>query len=234
MKVVIVVDDKTDSNIVRARHGLSLLFEKEGFTVLFDMGPDEELLKENMRVLGIDASRIDVAVISHPHSDHYGGIKYISWENPYIKVFIPYGTMDSLGRSLRAHDAIPVEVTRTTQLARDVLVVGPFNGPPTEQYLVFNMGKELLVATGCLHPGVETLEAVASSLGKRIGVLIGGLHLRSAPEEVVKETLKYIVEEVGVGKLIPLHCTGRRALEYLREKYSSVLVEAGAGSIIEF
>uniref|UniRef100_A0A7C2FHM7 MBL fold metallo-hydrolase n=1 Tax=Thermosphaera aggregans TaxID=54254 RepID=A0A7C2FHM7_9CREN len=82
--------------------------------------------------------------------------------------------------------------------------------------------------------GVETLEAVASSLGKRIGVVIGGLHLRNAPEEVVKRTLDYIVGELGVNKLVPLHCTGKRALDYLREEYGDVLVEAGAGSIIEF
>ncbi|QOR94382.1 MBL fold metallo-hydrolase [Thermosphaera chiliense] len=234
MKVAVIIDDKSTSDVVRARHGLSLLFEKEGFTILFDMGPDEESLKENMRVLGIDASRIDVAVISHPHSDHYGGFKHLSWENPYIKVYIPYGTMDSLGRMLRSHDMIPVEVTKTTQLARDILVAGPFYGPLVEQYLVFNMGDELLIATGCLHPGVETLEKVASSLGRRIGVLMGGLHLRNAPEEVVKRTLDYVVSELGVAKLVPLHCTGRRALEYLREKYGNVLVEAGAGSVIEF
>lgn len=234
MKVTVIVDDRSISDTVRARHGLSLLFEKEGFTILFDMGPEEGFLKENMRALGIDASKIDVAVISHPHSDHYGGFKHVSWENPYIKVYIPYGTMDSLGRTLRSHDMIPVEVTKTTQLARDVLVAGPFNGPPVEQYLVFIRGDELLVATGCLHPGVETLEAVASSLGKRIGVVIGGLHLRNAPEEVVKRTLDYIVGELGVNKLVPLHCTGKRALDYLREEYGDVLVEAGAGSIIEF
>lgn len=42
--------------------------------LLFDAGPDEELLRKNADLLKLDLSVIDAIVISHGHEDHYGGL----------------------------------------------------------------------------------------------------------------------------------------------------------------
>lgn len=58
-------------------HGLSLLITaKHGNnkqTVLFDAGPEGQVLKQNLARLHINPSNIDDLVLSHEHWDHAGG-----------------------------------------------------------------------------------------------------------------------------------------------------------------
>jgi 7,8-dihydropterin-6-yl-methyl-4-(beta-D-ribofuranosyl)aminobenzene 5'-phosphate synthase len=56
------------------QHGLSLYIETGGRKVLFDMGADG-LFTENASKMGVDLASVDVAFISHGHSDHGGGLK---------------------------------------------------------------------------------------------------------------------------------------------------------------
>jgi 7,8-dihydropterin-6-yl-methyl-4-(beta-D-ribofuranosyl)aminobenzene 5'-phosphate synthase len=57
--------------------GLSLLAESRVGTtlrrVVVDFGYTAEVLANNMELLGIDPAKIDAAVLSHGHLDHYGG-----------------------------------------------------------------------------------------------------------------------------------------------------------------
>lgn len=60
-----------------AEFGLSLLARsRQGDAtreVLVDFGYSPEVMANNLSMLGIDASKIDAAVLSHGHLDHYGG-----------------------------------------------------------------------------------------------------------------------------------------------------------------
>jgi 7,8-dihydropterin-6-yl-methyl-4-(beta-D-ribofuranosyl)aminobenzene 5'-phosphate synthase len=60
-----------------AEFGLSVLGESrlgaETRRVLVDFGYSREVLANNIALLGIDPDRIDAAVLSHGHLDHYGG-----------------------------------------------------------------------------------------------------------------------------------------------------------------
>ena len=74
MVVTVLMENSTPSSRLAARHGLSLWLElADGRRVLFDMGPDEAFLA-NARVLGVDATSADLAVLSHGHYDHGGGL----------------------------------------------------------------------------------------------------------------------------------------------------------------
>ncbi|MEM0506352.1 MAG: MBL fold metallo-hydrolase [Thermosphaera sp.] len=229
MRIVIVLNDKSTREGIIAKHGLSILLDNGGFRILFDMGPDEKSLENNMLRLGIDASKVDVAVVSHPHSDHYGGFKHVAWENPHLTTYIPYGSMNTLGKLIRSYDLMPFETLKTVELAKDTYLTRPFYGPPFEHYLVHDLGDELLVVSGCLHPGVESLREVSSIFHKKIGVLIGGYHLRNAPDEVIKRTVDSMITQLGIRRLIPLHCTGDRAVSYMEERYRSSLIKADGG-----
>ena len=55
-------------------HGLSFYIETKNQTILFDMGPDGTFL-ENAQKLGVDVSKVDLAILSHGHYDHGGGLK---------------------------------------------------------------------------------------------------------------------------------------------------------------
>ena len=54
--------------------GLSLHVEVNGTTILFDVGASSTFA-DNAEVLGIDISDVGVAVVSHHHFDHGGGLE---------------------------------------------------------------------------------------------------------------------------------------------------------------
>lgn len=75
MHVTVLMENCTPSSRLVARHGLSLWIElADGRRVLFDMGPDDAFLA-NARVLGVDVTTADLAVLSHGHYDHGGGLR---------------------------------------------------------------------------------------------------------------------------------------------------------------
>ncbi|WP_075280416.1 MBL fold metallo-hydrolase [Thermophilibacter provencensis] len=74
MRVTVLMENSTPSSRLLARHGLSLWLElADGRRVLFDMGPDDGFLS-NARALGVDVGEADLAVVSHGHYDHGGGL----------------------------------------------------------------------------------------------------------------------------------------------------------------
>ena len=62
--------DRTD---LVADHGFAALAELDDQTLLYDFGP-EGSLTANAHALGIDLASVDVAVLSHGHHDHAGGL----------------------------------------------------------------------------------------------------------------------------------------------------------------
>lgn len=58
---------------IAAEHGLSLYVETANRRILFDMG-QTDLFARNAEALGIDLSRVDLAILSHGHYDHGGGL----------------------------------------------------------------------------------------------------------------------------------------------------------------
>ena len=73
MNMTVLVENTTPSSRFAARHGLSLWIEACGMRMLFDMGPDDAFLR-NARALGIDIRKADLAIVSHGHADHGGGL----------------------------------------------------------------------------------------------------------------------------------------------------------------
>lgn len=87
MKVTSLVDNISNQGMP-TEHGLSLLVEFEsGEKLLFDMGQGT-LFCENAKRLGIDISDVDMAVISHGHYDHGGGLATFLAENTKANVFV--------------------------------------------------------------------------------------------------------------------------------------------------
>lgn len=73
MKITVLSENISETPGVVSEHGLSLYIESGGKRVLFDMG-QSELFSENAKLLGIDLSLVDFAVISHGHYDHGTGL----------------------------------------------------------------------------------------------------------------------------------------------------------------
>ena len=67
-------------------HGLSLHIETKKRRILFDAGATS-LFAENAKRMGIDLAQVDLAVLSHGHSDHGGGLGVFLSTNATAKVY---------------------------------------------------------------------------------------------------------------------------------------------------
>ena len=71
-------------------HGLSLDIITPLHHILFDMGPNS-LFLENAEVLGVDLVTVDLAVLSHGHYDHGGGLEPFCRRNSRAEILVsPY------------------------------------------------------------------------------------------------------------------------------------------------
>ena len=67
--------ENTSCKALPVEHGLSLHIRlDDGRSVLFDMG-QKQLFADNAARLNINLSEVDLAIVSHGHYDHGGGLK---------------------------------------------------------------------------------------------------------------------------------------------------------------
>lgn len=102
MKITSIIENSSNKGLP-IEHGLSLYIEKdEGQKVLFDMGQGS-LFARNAAALSLSVADIDVAVVSHGHYDHGGGLSAFLSENQkamvYIhrKAFLPHYSLRATG-----------------------------------------------------------------------------------------------------------------------------------------
>ena len=55
-------------------HGVSYLIEKDNDRILFDTGTSWEIVKHNLKEMGIQLNDVTQIVLSHGHYDHTGGL----------------------------------------------------------------------------------------------------------------------------------------------------------------
>ena len=87
MRLVCLVENTCKEGLGCA-HGLSLYAETAGHRILFDAGPDGALLLGNAEKLDIDLREVDIAVLSHGHYDHAGGLRAFMELNSKAKLYI--------------------------------------------------------------------------------------------------------------------------------------------------
>ncbi len=87
MKIISLLENTTERDDMMVEHGLSLYIETAHHKILFDMG-QTDLFAQNARTLGIDLSRVDIAVLSHGHYDHGGGLERFLEINGCAPIYI--------------------------------------------------------------------------------------------------------------------------------------------------
>lgn len=84
---IIALTENTSQHSWPVEHGLSLYIEVNGQRILFDMG-QSSLFAENAVRKGIDLSKIDMAILSHGHYDHGGGLSTFLQTNDHAPVYV--------------------------------------------------------------------------------------------------------------------------------------------------
>jgi 7,8-dihydropterin-6-yl-methyl-4-(beta-D-ribofuranosyl)aminobenzene 5'-phosphate synthase len=104
-----------------------------------------------------------------------------------------------------------------------------------DQALVIDLGRNVVLLLGCAHSGVvNTLDHVRRLTGgKPVSAVVGGLHLGSASEERVQQTIARL-RDTRLEILAPVHCTGWSATAQLWQAFPDIFRPASVGTVFEF
>lgn len=224
MKLTILYDNYGFKEGMRYGWGFSAYIEHRGKRILFDFGEAWEPLKENMLMMVVDPSSIDIAVLSHDHWDHNGGMEGFLSENDEAELYLP---ADFNGREVfnapswkdRVFGREAVFVKDPIEIDKGVYSSGSLNSSIglMEQAIGVETEKGILAIVGCSHPSVDALVESLRRFGDVYGV-IGGFHGFS--------NLDYLS---NFELIVPTHCTKLR--DEILGKYKAV--EGGSGFQIE-
>jgi len=207
-QLTIVYDTTAVRPDLKSDWGFSALVDFHGRRVLFDIGNNPEIFQQNLKQLGIDRTSIQSTMISHEHS-RSGGIYKV----------LPAGLVYFL-------DSFSFKAP--TQLGPGLYTTGE-----TEQALVIETSKGLVLLVSCAHPGiakmVETVEKQRNA--KSIRMIVGGLHMYEQSEQQIRPVVAQL-QKLNVQSVVLGHCTGDPAMRIFRESYGDHFATAGAGKII--
>lgn len=120
MVIKVLLENRTSSPEFGCEHGLSLYFETQKHKILFDMGASTIFL-ENAKKMGVDLSLVDIAILSHGHSDHGGGLPVFLDFNKRAKVYIHEKACEG-HYALRSNDKV-AEIGISPQVVDEAKVV---------------------------------------------------------------------------------------------------------------
>jgi 7,8-dihydropterin-6-yl-methyl-4-(beta-D-ribofuranosyl)aminobenzene 5'-phosphate synthase len=104
-----------------------------------------------------------------------------------------------------------------------------------DQNVIINVeGKGLVIVSGCSHAGAVNVVRNAQRLTgeERVAGFIGGLHPTGGIfEPIIKPTVDAFVA-AGVGRLLPAHCTGWKAVHQLARALPNAFVQPAVGTVV--
>lgn len=238
-----------------AEHGLSLYIEAAGQRILFDMG-QSEAFAHNAEKLGIDLSKVDLAVISHGHYDHGGGLGRFLQVNETAPVYLSRHAFEphfnAVGKDIGLDPALASHprlrfVEEQALLAprvglycckketplQPIEAYGLTCGAQPEDfrhelYLQIEEPERTVLISGCSHRGIVNIAGRFQP-----DVLVGGFHFKSVDPDDPKllKTAGRLMEQKTV--YYTGHCTGQTQFAAMKAVMGSRLHSFHSGSIIE-
>jgi 7,8-dihydropterin-6-yl-methyl-4-(beta-D-ribofuranosyl)aminobenzene 5'-phosphate synthase len=97
-------------------------------------------------------------------------------------------------------------------------------------------GKGLVIVSGCSHAGAVNVLRNAQRLTgqRRIAGFVGGFHLSGAVFEPIIEPTVREFAALGVGRVVPGHCTGWKGTHLLARAMPEAFVQPSVGTVLRF
>ncbi|MHC4843090.1 MAG: MBL fold metallo-hydrolase [Planctomycetota bacterium] len=229
LTITIVCDNYPYKQGLENAWGFSALITGTEKSILFDTGPDGEMLMRNITELQIDPNNIDIMVLSHKHPDHTGGLVEFLIKNRNVEVYLLDAFDENLRDKVRMCGTEPVNLTETTEICLGVSSTGFLGRLIKEQALIINTDKGIIVLIGCAHPGILNMATFAKEYSqKEILLLLGGFHLEWTTSKKLQKIIADL-QELSVKYVAPAHCTGKRAKKLFKEHFKESYIDVGTG-----
>jgi 7,8-dihydropterin-6-yl-methyl-4-(beta-D-ribofuranosyl)aminobenzene 5'-phosphate synthase len=204
-------------------------------TIVFDTGRKGPVFLNNCDKLQVDFKKVDVAVISHNHDDHVGGLLPMLEKNGNISVYLPPSCEKDYIQQLEARGAKVTVVTKPVEICKHVWITAPVLDEVDkviEQSLVIDTPKGLVVIAGCSHPGMARMTRQAKEELKRdVYMVFGGTHLSQRSDAEVQRTITEL-KELGVKRIGTTHCTGSKVAAF-QKAFGDGYLPMGAGRVLK-
>jgi len=255
MKLVVLTENSSCREDLTAEHGLSLYIEMGDHKILFDMGQTDAFAR-NAQTLGIDLSQVDIAILSHGHYDHGGGLNTFLRLNSKAPIYVhekAFGQFYNgkekyigLDPGLAAEPRL-IRIKGSRLLTPGVLLTDcseeTWNFDPYglnqkcgdsflpddfshEQYLVIREGEKQIVFSGCSHRGIQNIACYFAP-----NVLIGGFHLNKVEDTQQLHAIAKTLSSYGT-LFYTGHCTGRLQFSCMKESMGEHLQALSTGTVI--
>lgn len=261
MKIHVLMENSASSDDYAAEHGLSLLVETAGRHILFDTGASAAFA-DNAEKMGVDLSRVELAVLSHGHYDHGGGLTRFLEVNTQASVWVstyafePHfnasGKDIGLDTALMHHPRIRMVETPVFSPAEGMTLfsateVPLTHGLDTSGMSVLREGKRvsddfrheqyLLVeeqGKRVLFSGCSHRGILNIACYFRPDVLVGGFHFMKLSPDTHAERLNRAADVLLQlpTQYLTGHCTGDEATLFLKERMQNRLHTFAAGQTI--
>lgn len=247
MRITSLLENTTEREDMRVEHGLSLYIETARHRILFDMG-QSDLFCENAKKLGIDLSKVDLAVLSHGHYDHGGGLRNFLEINTHAPVyihkdaFLPHynGTEKYIGLDPALKEHPQIVFTDDECRITDALTLFSCNGKEKKHPTVlsgltekagnaflpddFRHEQYLLIRENkkqILISGCSHKGILDITEWFKPDVLIGGFHYSKLPlDEALADAAKALAAHQTA--FYTCHCTGREQYAFMRQYMPSL------------
>jgi 7,8-dihydropterin-6-yl-methyl-4-(beta-D-ribofuranosyl)aminobenzene 5'-phosphate synthase len=253
VKITVLVNDYSNCSLP-AEHGLCLHVEYNGKQILIDSGQGATFL-QNAKRMGIDASKINFAILTHGHYDHANGMRYL--DNPTVfthqnsfkqRYRLLESGFEFNGVSFSSYAVKCVFNSDFCEIDKGVYLSGTVPTPNAvlghnffeqdkitpdalddEQIVVFEASGGLVVIASCTHFGVENMTDFlrARFPNKRVVALFAGLHISKLHDKELSRVIDYLAQCDLYQKIYALHCTGEKAGRIIEQQLNGKLVSVG-------